>query len=83
MLILRVKGSIEHTHNVIIGGLFREYNTHTTVIIGDLFVQDEYVTAAFKTAELGAYLNENPTQYREVEGHESDLFLSYFPEGIK
>ena len=45
-------------------------------------VQDEYGTAAYKTVELDTYLDDKPIQHREVEGHESELFLSYFPAGI-
>jgi len=44
--------------------------------------QDEYGTAAYKTVELDTYLDDKPIQHREVEAHESELFLSYFPAGI-
>jgi len=44
--------------------------------------QDEYGTAAYKTVELDTFLDDKPVQHRECEGHESDLFLSYFPEGV-
>jgi len=47
-----------------------------------LYEQDEYGTAAYKTVELDTYLDDKPVQHREVEGHESELFLSYFPKGI-
>lgn len=50
--------------------------------IGSQSTQDEYGTAAYKTVELDTYLDDKPIQHREVEGHESELFLSYFPAGI-
>jgi len=44
--------------------------------------QDEYGTAAYKTVELDTFLDDKAVQHRECEGHESDLFLSYFPRGL-
>lgn len=46
--------------------------------IGKESTQDEYGTAAYKTVELDTFLNDLPIQHREVQGHESDLFKSYF-----
>ncbi|CAG5121226.1 unnamed protein product, partial [Candidula unifasciata] len=46
--------------------------------IGKESTQDEYGTAAYKTVELDTYLNDAPIQHREVQGHESELFKSYF-----
>ena len=46
--------------------------------IGKYSTQDEYGTAAYKTVELDTLLDDMPVQHREVQGHESKLFRSYF-----
>jgi len=46
--------------------------------IGKYSSQDEYGTAAYKTVELDTLLDDRPVQHREVQGHESALFKSYF-----
>ncbi|XP_072051174.1 gelsolin-like protein 1 [Amphiura filiformis] len=46
--------------------------------IGQHSTQDEYGTAAYKTVELDTLLDDKPVQHREVQGHESALFKTYF-----
>jgi hypothetical protein len=56
-----------------------QYATHFW--IGSESSQDEYGVAAEKSVELDAQLGAaGGNQYREVEGNESPLFLSYFKE---
>ena len=46
--------------------------------IGKYSTQEEYGTAAYKTVELDTFLYDKAILHREVQGHETDLFKSYF-----
>ncbi|VDP00112.1 unnamed protein product [Heligmosomoides polygyrus] len=58
-----------------------EWNVHFW--LGADATTDEIGTAAIKAVEIDQALNGLPVQYREVQSHESPLFISYFPNGIR
>jgi gelsolin len=45
----------------------------------NIYIRDEYGTAAYKTVELDELLAGVPVQHREVQGHESAAFRALFP----
>eukprot|EP00745_Piridium_sociabile_P037822 TRINITY_DN69004_c1_g2_i2.p1 TRINITY_DN69004_c1_g2~~TRINITY_DN69004_c1_g2_i2.p1 ORF type:complete len:379 (+),score=102.48 TRINITY_DN69004_c1_g2_i2:252-1388(+) len=60
-----------------------ELNHDVHFWIGKNSSQDEYGTAAYKTVELDTFLDDKPVQHRETMSHESPLFKSYFPDGLR
>lgn len=51
--------------------------------LGSQTSTDEAGTAAILTVQLDDILNGAPVQHREVQDHESQLFLSYFKNGVR
>jgi len=61
----------------------KETMWHVHYWIGETSTADEYGVAAYATVEIDQHFGGKPTNHREVMGHESDLFKSYFPHGVQ
>lgn len=56
---------------------------HLPFMVGQQSSRDEQGACAVLAVHLNTLLGERPVQHREVQGNESDLFMSYFPRGLK
>ncbi|XP_055256512.1 macrophage-capping protein isoform X2 [Moschus berezovskii] len=57
--------------------------SHLHLWIGQQSSRDEQGACAMLAVHLNTLLGERPVQHRESQGNESDLFMSYFPRGLK
>ncbi|XP_034292858.1 macrophage-capping protein isoform X1 [Pantherophis guttatus] len=66
---------------VLYNGPDEHSNLH--IWIGQNSSRDEQGACALLSTHLNSIPKEKPIQYREVQGNESDVFMEYFPHGIK
>ncbi|OBS57184.1 hypothetical protein A6R68_11689 [Neotoma lepida] len=57
--------------------------SHLHLWIGQQSCRDEQGACAMLAVHLNTLLGEWPVQHCEVQGNESDLFMSYFPRGLR
>ncbi|XP_062899852.1 adseverin [Mobula hypostoma] len=67
-------------HTIVVKNNF-SYNLHFW--LGKECSQDESSAAAIFTVQMDDYLSGKPVQYREIQDHESNTFVSYFKDGLK
>lgn len=75
---------------IVLNTYLKDPDNNSEALIHDIHIwiglessQDEYGTAAYKMVECDDSLGGVPIEHREVQGHESKKFLSYFSSSIK